>query len=91
VGPETALFKTKAVLSNVHRILPPDFASGRKFDAKIRYRSQASPVEVFPLVDKRVEVTFNLPQRAITQAKLLSSIAETRCTAAAGSESASGN
>jgi len=66
VGPETALFKTKAVLSNVHWMLPPDFASSRSFDAKIRYRSQASPVEVFPLVDKRVEVTFNLPQRAIT-------------------------
>lgn len=66
VGPETALFKSKAVLSNVHWILPPDFNSSRSFEAKIRYRSQASPVEVHPLIDKKVEVTFKQPQRAIT-------------------------
>lgn len=66
VGPEGALLKNKAVLSDVHWILPPDFNTSRSFEAKIRYRSQASPVEVLPLIDGKVEVTFSQPQRAIT-------------------------
>jgi tRNA-uridine 2-sulfurtransferase len=66
VGPETALLKNKAVVSNVHWILPPDFASSRSFEAKIRYRAPASPVEVVPLLDGKVQVSFSQPQRAIT-------------------------
>ncbi len=66
VGPESYLFRKSAVVSNVHWILPPELNRNRAFDAKIRYRSKESPVDVLPLIDNRVQVNFLEPQRAIT-------------------------
>ena len=66
VGPERGLFRKSAVVAGMHWISPPNLGLDRRFEAKIRYRSAASPVEVTPLPDRRIEVHFDEPQRAIT-------------------------
>lgn len=66
VGPEDALFKKKCIAKNLNWINPPGLHQPRNFRAKIRYRAKETPVQIFPLLDKRVEVTFEQSQRAIT-------------------------
>jgi tRNA-specific 2-thiouridylase len=71
VGPENFLFRKRAIAAGMHWIVPPLFESNSAFEAKIRYRAKESPVEVLPLEDKRVEIHFKEPQRAITPGQAL--------------------
>jgi tRNA-specific 2-thiouridylase len=65
VGPEQNLFRKSALVSNVSWINAP-VNSPKKVLAKIRYRSKESPVEVSPTAEGKLEVKFEIPQRAIT-------------------------
>lgn len=65
VGPEQNLFRKSALVSHLNWINEPLFSS-RKLAAKIRYRAKESPVEVIPCENGKVEVKFEVPQRAIT-------------------------
>lgn len=71
VGPEKGLFRKSAVVAGMHWILPPNLNQESQFQAKIRYRSAESPVDVVPLLDGRVRVEFQVPQRAITPGQAL--------------------
>ncbi len=71
VGPEKGLFRKSAIVAGMHWITPPTERVGAPFQAKIRYRSKESPVEVTPLPGGRVDVQFNDPQRAITPGQAL--------------------
>lgn len=71
VGPEEALLRKRCVVSHVNWINPPNLTQPLKLNAKIRYRATESPVEVFPLLDNRVEAQFEAPQRAITPGQAL--------------------
>ncbi len=71
VGPEKGLFRKSAVVAGMHWILPPNLNQESQFQAKIRYRSAESPVDVVPLIDGRVRVEFQEPQRAITPGQAL--------------------
>jgi len=66
VGPEELLFRKKATVSHLNWITAPSLDHPQKWMAKIRYRSRETPVEVTPLTDNRVSVSFLEPQRAIT-------------------------
>lgn len=66
VGPESALFRKSAVVKNVSWINELNLNSPMRAQAKIRYRSKESPVEISPIDETSVEVKFQIPQRAIT-------------------------
>jgi tRNA-specific 2-thiouridylase len=66
VGPETALFRKYCTVSHLNWISPPGLDRPQEFQAKIRYRAKESPVQVLPMLDGRLEVHFQVPQRAIT-------------------------
>jgi len=65
VGPEQNLFRKSALVSRVNWINEPILGT-KKVNAKIRYRAKESPVEIFPTADGKLEVKFEIPQRAIT-------------------------
>ena len=71
VGPETALLRTKCVVSGVNWISFPEMEKPQALKAKIRYRAKESPVTISPLLDNRIEVHFSEPQRAITPGQAL--------------------
>lgn len=71
VGPEEALLRTRCTVSNVHWISEPGLDRPTEFQAKIRYRAKDSRVSIKPLLDNRVEVSFDEPQRAITPGQAL--------------------
>jgi tRNA-uridine 2-sulfurtransferase len=66
VGEENFLFRNRCTVAHLNWINPPELDRKQEFHAKIRYRSIESPVVVTPLLDNRVEVSFEVPQRAIT-------------------------
>jgi tRNA-specific 2-thiouridylase len=65
VGPEQNLFRKSATVSTLNWINEP-LTQTRKVCAKIRYRAKESPVEVVPRADGKLDVRFEIPQRAIT-------------------------
>ncbi len=65
VGPEKNLFRKSALVSHLNWINEP-VTHAKKVHAKIRYRAKESPVEVVPQEDGKLEVRFEIPQRAIT-------------------------
>jgi len=65
VGPEENLFRKTALVSKLNWVNDP-LTQSKKVHAKIRYRAKESPVQVEPLSDGRMEVKFEIPQRAIT-------------------------
>ncbi len=64
VGPEAGLFRKWCTVSHTTWIAKVDLPLA--CHAKIRYRSKESPVELKPLPDGKIEVRFEVPQRAIT-------------------------
>lgn len=66
VGKEELLFRKRCTVAHVNWVSPPNLHETTEFAAKIRYRAKESPVRVSPLLDNRVEVEFEIPQRAIT-------------------------
>ncbi len=71
IGPESGLFSSRCTVSNLNWIVAPRLDEPRAIDAKIRYRATESPVRLHPLLDNRVEVEFESPQRAITPGQAL--------------------
>lgn len=71
VGPETSLYKSSCTVSHMNWIAPPELDYPQGFTAKIRSRAKESPVTVRPLIDNRVDVEFETPQRAITPGQSL--------------------
>jgi tRNA-specific 2-thiouridylase len=70
VGPEIHLFRKRALVSDV-RWVNDSMESARMFDAKIRYRATPQPVMATPIEDSKVEVAFEIPQRAITPGQVV--------------------
>lgn len=66
VGTDDSLFRKSCLVKDLNWINPPSLEKAPRFEAKIRYRSLPSPVVVKPLLDNRVQATFEIPQRAIT-------------------------
>lgn len=64
-GPETSLYRSLLLASQVNFIIPPPDNSF-KVKARIRYRHQEAEAVVTCLDDSRVKVEFASPQRAIT-------------------------
>ena len=65
VGPEQNLFRKSALVNNISWINEP-LHEQKHLAAKIRYRAKESPVRVTPLPDGKLDVQFEIPQRAIT-------------------------
>jgi len=65
VGPEQNLFRKSALVNNISWINEP-LQEQKHLAAKIRYRAKESPVRVTPLPDGKLDVQFEVPQRAIT-------------------------
>jgi len=63
VGPEEALYQKHCTVSHLNWI---NRRHSQKLQAKIRYRSKESPVELLPVSDGTAEVYFESPQRAVT-------------------------
>lgn len=70
VGPESHLFRKSATVSHMNW-LNQSLERTMKLSAKIRYRAKESPVEATPLEGNRIEVKFDIPQRAITPGQAL--------------------
>lgn len=71
VGEETHLFKKSCTVAGMNWLCEPRLDNPTGLTAKIRYRAKDTGVEVFPLVDNRVEIRFADPQRAITPGQAL--------------------
>ncbi len=71
VGPETLLFKKSCSIAKMNWVGTPELDKPHGFSAKIRSRSKESPVIVRPMLDRRVDVLFTEPQRAITPGQAL--------------------
>jgi tRNA-uridine 2-sulfurtransferase len=71
IGAEADLFKSRCTVSDLNWIVPPRLDEPRTIAAKIRYRATECPVRLHPLLDNRVEVEFETPQRAITPGQAL--------------------
>jgi tRNA-specific 2-thiouridylase len=71
VGPETSLFRKTCTVSHMNWVTTPNLDKPEGFSAKIRYRAKESPVTIRPLLDNRVEVRFEEPQRAVTPGQAL--------------------
>lgn len=71
IGPESELFRTRCTVSDLNWIVPPRLDESRPIQAKIRYRATECPVRLHPLLDNRIEVEFETPQRAITPGQAL--------------------
>lgn len=67
VGPEKGLFQTQLTLADVHWLIaePTEDAPGL-LTAKIRYRHAETAVRAVALPNRRAELKFSLPQRAVT-------------------------
>jgi tRNA-uridine 2-sulfurtransferase len=71
IGAETDLYRKKAKVSSMRWVNEPVAATGQALHGKIRYRAKESPVWVKPVDGDRVEVTFEIPQRAITPGQVM--------------------
>jgi len=71
VGPEKVLYRKRCTVAHMNWVNAPNLDKPQKYAAKIRYRAKETPVDVFPLLDNRIEVTFHEPQRAITPGQAL--------------------
>jgi tRNA-uridine 2-sulfurtransferase len=71
VGPAHALERADCLVEGVRYI--SGRAPGKRFraSAQIRYRAPAAPVKATPLVQGRVRVVFDAPQRALTPGQFL--------------------
>ena len=65
VGDEIDLYSTKLYANDLNWSIDPKTINNKKLKAKIRYRSSESSVRI-NLLNKRVCVEFDKPQRAIT-------------------------
>jgi tRNA-uridine 2-sulfurtransferase len=66
VGPREALERTTLTASRVNWIAGETPPSPIRASARIRYRHQEAPATIVPFDDRRVAVTFDTPQSAIT-------------------------
>lgn len=66
VGPETALYRRELTASEFNWLSIPAPAGPIRASARTRYHQTERPVSVTPLLDGRVRVVFDEPQRAIT-------------------------
>lgn len=66
VGPEEALNKTSLTAADLNLVLVDKLTGPIRVEAKIRYNGAPAPATVTPLVDHRVRVDFDTPQRAVT-------------------------
>jgi len=71
VGVEEVLRRKKCTVAHMNWVNAPNLDQPQKYSAKIRYRAKETPVDVFPLLDNRIEVIFHEPQRAITPGQAL--------------------
>ncbi len=71
VGPEVLLYKKSCTVAQMNWVGTPELDKPQGFNAKIRYRAKESPVVVYPMIDRRVEIHFTEPQRAITPGQAL--------------------
>jgi len=69
VGPDNALYASRLIATEANYLVPSSTIP-RTIEAKIRYRSPASPAEYTPLTDDSFALTFQQPQRAITPGQL---------------------
>lgn len=69
VGPEAGLFRKRCTVSHVNWLDKPAFPA--RAQAKIRYRAKESPVTITQAGEGKVEVAFEVPQRAITPGQAL--------------------
>ena len=66
LGRNEDLYARTFFLEDFHLSGPLEHAERFRAEAKIRYRQDAAPAEVFPLPDGRCRVVFDTPVRAIT-------------------------
>lgn len=66
IGEEKDLYRTRCLVNNLNWIIPPKLDQKTQYTAKIRYRAKECPVRIEPLLDNRVEVRFDTPQKSIT-------------------------
>jgi tRNA-specific 2-thiouridylase len=66
VGEEEALRRRRLVARDVNWLSVPEPTAPRRAEVQIRYRHAAAPATLCPLGDRRAEVVFDEPQRAIT-------------------------
>ena len=66
VGPESALYHKTLIADDVNWIAIPELTAPLRCKAKTRYRQQEEWATVTPLVDGKIQVTFDEPQRAMT-------------------------
>ena len=66
VGPESALYRKTLIADDVNWIAIPELTAPLRCKAKTRYRQQEEWATVTPLADRKIQVTFDEPQRAMT-------------------------
>lgn len=66
VGSQEELLGEEFIAGGVNWITSSDASPPVRAEARIRYRHQAAPATITPLVDGRARVVFDTPQRAIT-------------------------
>ena len=66
VGEEEALLGDRLIAREVNWLSAVEPEAPRRADVRIRYRHAEAPATLRPVGDRRVEVTFDEPQRAIT-------------------------
>jgi len=66
VGTKDDLLSSKLVANRVNWIAIPELIEPIRISARVRYRHLEAPATVYPLAERRVQVEFDEPQRAIT-------------------------
>ncbi len=66
VGDDNETFSSRLVARDLNWISIDDLTEEMNVKAKIRYGAQEAPATIKPLEDGKVEVVFDIPQRAIT-------------------------
>ena len=66
LGPDSALFTSELIATNLNWISIPELSAPLEVTAKTRYSQKEAAATLEPLAGGRVRVTFAVPQRAIT-------------------------
>src|SRR5678815_3493893 len=66
VGPQHELLSSAFTAAGVNWISLSNPTEPVRAEVRVRYRHIAAPATIVPLADRRVKVTFDEPQRAIT-------------------------